>query len=268
MEAERLFQSRQYGSAASICAEALELEPDNLDLRILRARALRALRRDEEAKRELSRALRWHPASGEAYRLLGELAIRRGKLKAASTFLRQAVRFSEENAGVRGLLELIESSSQPTVAVEKLPAATATVGCPFSVPKPDLGLGSATTATEPARPRARRIAAGCSFSVPGLDQVGLGSATTTTTTEPSRPRSRRFAAGSQDESTAELNLGERFGRYLVDIGALTPIQLRAALDYHRRAGVRVGAAAVALGFLSEPSVEWAAHDYHAARQPS
>lgn len=233
MEAERLFQSRQYGSAASICAQALELDPDNLELRILRARALMALRRDEEAKRELSRALRWHPASGEAYRLLGELAIRRGKLKAASTFLRQAVRFSDENACARGLLDLIECSSQPTVAVEKLPAATATVGCPFSVPRPDLGLGSATTATEPARPRARRI-----------------------------------AVGSQDEGTAELKLGERFGRYLVDIGALTPLQLRAALDYHRRAGVRLGAAAVALGFLSEPSVEWAAHDYHAARAPS
>lgn len=235
MEAERLFQSRQYGSAASLCAEALEVEPDNLDLRILRARALMALRRDEEAKRELSRALRWHPASGEAYRLLGELAIRRGKLKAASTFLRQAVRFSDENACARGLLDLIESSSQPTVAVEKLPAATATVGCPFSAPGPD--------------------------------QFGLGSTSNPTVTEPARPRARRIAAGSQNESTAEVNLGERFGRYLVDIGALTPLQLRAALDYHRRAGVRVGAAAVALGFLSEPSVEWAAHDYHAARQP-
>ena len=237
MEAERLFQSRQYGSAASMCAEALELEPDNLDLRILRARALMALRRDEEAKRELSRALRWHPASGEAYRLLGELAIRRGKLKAASTFLRQAVRFSNENASARDLLELIESSNQPTVAVEKLPAATATVGCPFSASGPEVGVGS-------------------------------GKMATTAATEPGRPRVRRVAAGSQNESTAELNLGERFGRYLVDIGALTPLQLRAALDYHRRAGVRLGAAAVALGFLSEPSVEWAAHDYHAARHPS
>jgi len=234
MEAERLFQSRQYGSAASICAQALELEPDNLDLRILRARALMALRRDEEAKRELSRALRWHPASGEAYRLLGELAIRRGKLKAASTFLRQAVRFSDESASARGLLDLIESSNQPTVAVEKLPAATATVGCPFSVPHPD----------------------------------ELGSSNALSTTEPARPRARRIAAGSQNETTSELNLGERFGRYLVDIGALTPLQLRAALDYHRRAGVRVGAAAVALGFLSEPSVEWAAHDYHTGRHPS
>jgi tetratricopeptide (TPR) repeat protein len=241
MEAERLFQSRQYGSAASICAEALELEPDNLDLRILRARALMALRRDEEAKRELSRALRWHPASGEAYRLLGELAIRRGKLKAASTFLRQAVRFSsDENASARGLLDLIESSNQPTVAVEKLPAATATVGCPFSVPAPP------------------------------PEHVGLGSSNhlTTTATEPARPRARRLAAGSQNESTQEIHLGDRFGRYLVDIGALTPLQLRAALDYHRRAGVRLGAAAVALGFLSEPSVEWAAHDYHAGREPS
>jgi tetratricopeptide (TPR) repeat protein len=239
MEAERLFQSRQYGSAASVCAEALELEPDNLDLRILRARALMALRRDEEAKRELSRALRWHPASGEAYRLLGELAIRRGKLKAASTFLRQAVRFSDENASARGLLDLIESSNQPTVAVEKLPAATATVGCPFSVPKPEqLGIGSSSNMVQ------------------------------TAATEPGRPRSRRVAAGSQNEGTAEVEIGERFGRYLVDIGALTPLQLRAALDYHRRAGVRLGAAAVALGFLSEPSVEWAAHDYHAGRQPS
>lgn len=236
MEAERLFQSRQYGSAASFCAEALELEPDNLDLRILRARALMALRRDEEAKRELSRALRWHPASGEAYRLLGELAIRRGKLKAASTFLRQAVRFSDESASARDLLDLIESSNQPTVAVEKLPAATATVGCPFSVPHPD--------------------------------ELALGSSSALSTTEPARPRARRIAAGSQNETTSELHLGERFGRYLVDIGALTPLQLRAALDYHRRAGVRLGAAAVALGFLSEPSVEWAAHDYHAGRQPS
>jgi tetratricopeptide (TPR) repeat protein len=236
MEAERLFQSREYERAASVCAEGLELEPDNLDLRILRARALMAMRRDEEAKRELSRALRWHPASGEAYRLLGELAIRRGKLKAASTFLRQAVRFSEENASARDLLDLIESSSQPTVAVEKLPAATATVGCPFSVPRPD--------------------------------DLGLGSSNALSTTEPARPRARRLAAGSQNESTSEIHLGERFGRYLVDIGALTPLQLRAALDYHRRAGVRVGAAAVALGFLSEPSVEWAAHDYHAGRQPS
>lgn len=237
MEAERLFQSQQYGSAASVCAEALELDPDNLDLRILRARALMALRRDEEAKRELSRALRWHPESGEAYRLLGELAIRRGKLKAASTFLRQAVRFSDdENASARGLLDLIESSNQPTVAVEKLPAATATVGCPFSVPGPD--------------------------------DIGLGSSNTVSRTEPAKPRARRVAAGSQNEATSELNLGERFGRYLVDIGALTPLQLRAALDYHRRAGVRLGAAAVALGFLSEPSVEWAAHDYHAGRQPS
>jgi len=234
MEAERLFQSRQYGSAASVCAEALELEPDNLDLRILRARALMALRRDEEAKRELSRALRWHPASGEAYRLLGELAIRRGKLKAASTFLRQAVRFSDESASARDLLDLIESSNQPTVAVEKLPAATATVGCPFSV----------------------------------AEDLGLGSSSALSATEPAKPRARRLAAGSQNESTSEIHLGERFGRYLVDIGALTPLQLKAALDYHRRAGVRVGAAAVALGFLSEPSVEWAAHDYHAARQPS
>jgi hypothetical protein len=56
-----------------------------------------------------------------------------------------------------------------------------------------------------------------------------------------------------------------FGHYLVDIGALTALQLTAALDYHRRSGVRVGAAAVALGFVSAESVEWAAHAFHVSR---
>jgi tetratricopeptide (TPR) repeat protein len=233
--AEKLFHAHEYGSAASMCAEALECDPDNLNLRILRARALMALRRDGEAKRELSRALRWHPAAGAAYRLLGELAIRAGKVDAAKTFLRHALRCKDGPA--RGLLDLLEgsnqpvdSSIQPTVAVEKLPAATATVGCSFSVPLP---------------------------KVTALDIDAK--------TETDAPRARRLASGSQAEVQPPAGT-VRFGRYLVDIGALTPLQLRAALDYHRRAGVRLGAAAVALGFMSEPRVEWAAHDYHAARQ--
>ena len=83
----------------------------------------------------------------------------------------------------------------------------------------------------------------------------------------------RVAIGSQHDDkptpspeAAATAQRERFGRYLVHIGALTPLQLRAALDYHRRSGVRLGAAAVALGFLSEPRVEWAAHDYHTTRE--
>ena len=225
---QQLFDARQYAACAAACAEALAFDPECLDLRILRARALMAIRRDEEAKRELSRALRWHRATGDTYRLLGELAIRGGKLGAARTFLAQAVRLAPCDHAAAALLELVQSSNQPTVAVEKLPAATATVGC----------------------------------TVPAGSHPGLGE----------RTQRRRLAAGSQFDAPTAVDgapaaPGDRFGRYLVDIGALTPRQLRAALDYHRRSGVRLGAAAVALGFLSEPSVEWAARDYHTARQP-
>lgn len=209
-EAAELFRTRQYRAAAAVCLELLARDPDDLELRILRARALMALRSDEEAKRELSRAIRLDRRSGEAHRLLGELAIRCGKMDAAATLLRQAVRCAPNDTMAASLLELLSCSSsiQPTAAADKLPAAAAAVGC-----------------SAPARPR--------------------------------------LAIGSHSDDTQNTApVRARFGRYLVDIGALTPLQLRAALDYHRRAGCRVGAAAVALGFMSEPRVEWAAHDFH------
>jgi len=155
----------------------------------------------------LSRLLRCHGETAEVFRLLGELAIRRSKLDAAETFLKHALRMAPDDRKTRALLELVHSSNQPTVAVEKLPAATATVGCALPLPP------------------------------------------------------RRAAAGSNSERSGSL-----FGLYLVDIGALTPVQLRAALDYHRRVGVRVGAAAVALGYLSAPTVEGAARAFHGHRQ--
>ena len=199
-----MLEAQQYTVAASLCADVLEQEPDNVDLRIVRVRALLALRRDEEARGELSRILRWHSLTAEVFRLLGELAIRRSKLGAAETFLKQALRLAPDDRGVQALLTLVQSSNQPTVAVEKLPAATATVGCTL-LPHEE----SAEDA-----PHAR---------------------------------------------------GDMFGSYLVDIGALTPLQLRAALDYQRQSGIRVGAAAVALGYMSEPSVEGAAHAFHSGR---
>jgi tetratricopeptide (TPR) repeat protein len=227
--ADRLLAARDFQGCAQCCAEALELEPDNLDLRLLRARALMALGRDNEATKELGRILRWHPGSNESYRLLGQLAVRRGKLGAAGTFLEHAARLAPEDQRVQDLLELVQSSLQPTVAVEKLPAATATVGCSLFDPQ-------TAEATAPAQPRVKRLAAGSQAELPTR------------------------------EEPAPAGIAQRFGRYLVAIGALTPRQLRAALDYQRHAGIRLGAAAVALGFLSEPSVEWAAHDFHTARQ--
>jgi hypothetical protein len=211
--AQQMFRAQQFTGVASLCADALEGEPDNLDLRVLRVRALLALRRDEEARIELSRIWRSHRETAEVFQLLGELAIRRKKLHAAETFLRQASLLAPDDRKVGALLELVRSSNQPTVAVEKLPAATATVGCAL--------------ASLEEEARAPRLALG-------------------TRPPPSSPT-------------------ELFGMYLVDIGALTPIQLRAALEYHRRAGVRVGTAAVALGFMTEPSVEGAARAFHGSR---
>ena len=209
-EAAELFRTRQYRAAAAVCLELLARRPDDLQMRILRARAVRALRSDDVAKRELSRAIRIDRRSGEAHRLLGELAIRCGKLDAAATLLRQAVRCAPGDTLAASLLELLSCSAsiQPTAAADKLPAAAAAVGW-----------------SGPARPR-----------------LAIGS--------------------HSEEELVTAPVRARFGRYLVDIGALTPLQLRAALDYHKRAGVRVGAAAVALGFMSAPRVEWAAHDFH------
>lgn len=53
-----------------------------------------------------------------------------------------------------------------------------------------------------------------------------------------------------------------FGRYLVEVGLVTPLELRAALAYQRSTGIRLGAAASALGFVSPLKIEWASLAYH------
>jgi hypothetical protein len=40
------------------------------------------------------------------------------------------------------------------------------------------------------------------------------------------------------------------------------LQLRAALAYKKSTGLRLGTAAVALGFVSEQKIEWASLAYH------
>ena len=68
----------------------------------------------------------------------------------------------------------------------------------------------------------------------------------------------RLAYGTESDRTPK-----RFGEYLVEIGALSPVQLRAALAYQRtKDGIKLGRAASALGFASEPKIEWAAHSFH------
>jgi Tetratricopeptide repeat len=257
-----MFRAQQYTGVAALCADALDGEPDNLELRVIRVRALLALRRDEEAQRELSRILRWSSQTGEVtaevFRLLGELAIRREKLRAAETFLRQALRLSADDRKTKALLELVQSSNQPTVAVEKLPAATATVGCTLSDEAPgadgEAGVGDGDE-EDAARSRPPRLALGTDYTP------------ATPSPLPVSHRSDRPEHPEHPDPSMQPDPGppDLFGRYLVVIGALTPVQLHAVLDYHRRAGIPVGAAAVILGFVTAPRVEGAAQSYHQAR---
>ncbi|HKE14019.1 MAG TPA: tetratricopeptide repeat protein [Kofleriaceae bacterium] len=272
-----MYRAQQYTGVATLCLDALEVDPDNLELRVLRTRALLALRRDEEAKRELSRILRVGSETAEVFRLLGELAIRRGKLVAAETFLRHALRLSPGDRTTEALLDLVQSSNQPTVAVEKLPAATATVGCTLLPPVPrntdgqnlpgDPGATGEVEAPDviaeyDADSSYDRDAASSydSYDSYADDDVPARPHRLALGTDYTPPLPHAIASAQPDPVSADI-----FGRYLVAIGALTAVQLHAALDYHRRAGISVGAAAIALGFASAPSVEGAVHAFHQTR---
>lgn len=198
-----LYRARHYSGVVAVCTDALADSPRDLNLRLLLSRALLALRRDEEAQHQLQRCLQLEPRCAEAYRLLGELSLRRDEFRSAEIFCREALRIDPGEQRARELLDVLAKWTQPTAAVEKLPAATVAVG-PF--------------------------------------------------------RSRRLAAGTEFDGDPDA---ERFGAYLLKIGAVTPSQLQAALAYHRRSRVRLGTAIAALGFATKPTIEWAAQAYHA-----
>jgi tetratricopeptide (TPR) repeat protein len=208
-----LFAARQYPGVVAACQDALFDDPTNNHLRLLRARALMALRRDAEAQTEISECLRIEPRFGAAYRVLGELAARRDEIESAKIFLREALRLDPDDAEAREWLEVVHAMVRSTAAADKLPAAAAVVD----------------HLSPPRAPRARG-------------------------TQP--PPDRRPSTLSQ------LPVASGFGYYLVEAGILTKVQLRAAEAYKRSTGVRLGAAAVALGFVSELKIEWASLAYH------
>jgi tetratricopeptide (TPR) repeat protein len=134
----QLFRAREYPAAAVVCGEAIDADPDNLYLRLLRARALLALRNDSEAQHELAECVRRDARCAEAYRLLGELGIRRDEAESAAVFLREALRLdpghgeAEEWLGVAESMMKKAPSFRSATAGEKLPAAPAVAGLSFS----------------------------------------------------------------------------------------------------------------------------------------
>lgn len=131
-DARELFRARRYPGVVAACTTALSARPKDAEARLLLARALMALRRDLDAQHELRRCLRLDPRCAAAYRLLGELALRRAEPASARMFLDEALRLDPEDRDAAELLGVVTSLNQPTAAVEKLPAATAAVGCSSS----------------------------------------------------------------------------------------------------------------------------------------
>jgi tetratricopeptide (TPR) repeat protein len=131
--ARELLGARNYSSVVAVATSALESCPGDIEMRLLRARALLALRRDEEAQTDLRDCLRRQTRCADAYRLLGELCFRRDEFESAAVFLREAIRLRPTDEHSRDLLIVVEGLEnkrfmKPTAAVEKLPAATVAVG--------------------------------------------------------------------------------------------------------------------------------------------
>ncbi|MBK9031390.1 MAG: hypothetical protein IPL61_08640 [Myxococcales bacterium] len=237
--ARELYLARQYPGVVAACADALaELAPTDrgsIALRLLAARSLIALRRDVDAQVEIRACLNLEPQCGPAYRLLGELAARADELASAKIFLREALRLAPDDDEAREWLGIVENlgprrapTPRPTrpAAVRPPPPR---VAAPVPAPRVAAPLPPPRGAALPLRPP----------------------------TEHPAPRPLHARAGSPP-----LPIAPGFGQHLVDAGLLSPLQLKAALAYKRSTGVRLGAAAVALGFLSAPKVEWASLAYH------
>ena len=93
----------------AVCRDALTSFPENVHIRLLRARALTALRRDEEAQRELRMCLRLDPRCAPGYRILGELSLRRDELDSAEIFLKESVRLDKDDPDANDLLRIARS---------------------------------------------------------------------------------------------------------------------------------------------------------------
>ncbi len=126
--AEELFEGRHYPSVVALASDALEHEPECVDLLVIRARSHIALRRDLDAQADLRDIIRLEPQCGLAYRLLGELAARRDENESAAIFFREALRLQPDDHEASDWLMIVDASIRPAAAARKLPAPVAAAG--------------------------------------------------------------------------------------------------------------------------------------------
>jgi tetratricopeptide (TPR) repeat protein len=229
--AAELLECGHYPSVVAVCSGALAENPDDVELRLLLARALVFLREDSKAEKHLGGVLQRDCTCATAYQLLGEIALRRDDPGSAEIFFREALRLEPRNTAARDWLTVVLSLRSPGAAAANFPAAAVAPG------------------TSGSQDRGR---------ISGTDWG-------------QRRTRRRLGRSSEPEiETTRKTPGQAvrtrgFGRYLVEMGLLSPMELVRTLGYHRSRGVRVGEAAVALGYLSTRKVEWAATHYHNRR---
>lgn len=205
-DAADLFSAGEYQHAAKHCENVLKLSPGDVETRIYLARSLMALRKNEAAQQELRQCIRIMPQLGIAYRLLGELTLRRKEYESAKMFLRQAIRIDTHDKDAQHLLK-IATSIEGTPSHELQENKTfmdAPLDVPLS-PMPEYMLPPPT-------------------------------------------------------------IKRGFGNYLNKVGMLNDKQLSDIVSYHKQHAVRIGQAAVSLGYVSPQKIEWAAMAYHTSNE--
>ncbi|HEY0480427.1 MAG TPA: hypothetical protein VGD37_23065 [Kofleriaceae bacterium] len=282
--ATELLEARHYPGVVALCSDALDDEPECVPLLLTRARARMALRRDLDAQADLRDVIRLDPASGLAYRLLGELAARRDENDSAAVFFREALRLDPDDREANDWLLIVAAPSRPAAAAPQLPAPAAAAGH-FSprasrAPSPArLARGTqppdphAAADDRPTRPFGRVADSGRTplarpTPPPPVAEVAVQAEVrieapierpTLTGRPPTQPpareaprlTSRSIARGSTPELPG-------FGEYLVSCGIISRERLRAAQAYQRSMKVQLSTAIVTLGLATPQRIEWAA----------
>lgn len=257
--ASELFEARHFPGVVALVTDALENDPGCIELRLLRARAYIALRRDLDAQTDLRELIRLAPQCSVAYRLIGELAARRDENESAAIFFREALRLDPGDREASDWLAIVECTVRPAAVANKLPAPAAAAGrFPRAESEPRFAKGThppeedredRVTKTFIARPKPR----------PGAPRFGSGSSPTLKPFEEtaleSQPLRRPMSQAPHRGAVPEL---PGFGEYLVTNGILTRERLRAAQAYQRSMKVQLSTAIVTLGLATPQRIEWAA----------
>ena len=264
--ASELFEARHFPGVVALVSDALDAEPDCVPLRLMRARAHIALRRDLEAQSDLREIIRLDPQCSVAYRLIGELAARRDEHESAAIFFREALRLDPDDREAADWLLVVEAPARPAAVANKLPApATAAGRFPRSESQPRFAKGTVSPDEErPTQPlaairRPARMASGSSPTLPAYSPA----AENIPTLKGAQPLRRPIS-----QARASIPEMPGFGDYLVTTGILTRERLRAAQAYQRSMKVQLSTAIVTLGLATPQRIEWAAvaHQSQLARE--